>query len=374
MVSQATPEGTLRFARRMADRAAPGHFRSGPAAARAEDSLHLSSIGMGSYTGPADEDGDRQYREAVVEAVLSGVNVIDCSINYRHMRSERSLGQGLRSLFETGQASRDEVFVMTKGGYFPFEGTVPSDVGRYLRRTYLDPGIVQPDEVVSGSHCIAPRFLDDQLSRSLSNFGLEAVDVYFLHNVEQQLDEVSPEDFLRRVRDAFVFLEQAVRDHRIGCYGTATWNGFRVPGDARDHLSLEKLVQTAAQVAGTGHHFRVIQLPYNLGMSEALSKPTQELQGKSATILEAAAALGIMVVTSVPLLQTQVLPHVPERFTERMPGLTTSAQRALQFVRSTPGVFSALVGMKSLAHVRENAVVVSVDPLDRPGFLKLLAD
>ena len=38
-----------------------------------------------------------------------------------------------------------------------------------------------------------------------------------------------------------------------------------------------------------------------------------------------------------------------------IPGLETDAQRAIQFVRSTPGIGTALIGMKSVAHVEEKA-------------------
>jgi aryl-alcohol dehydrogenase-like predicted oxidoreductase len=41
-------------------------------------------------------------------------------------------------------------------------------------------------------------------------------------------------------------------------------------------------------------------------------------------------------------------------------GLDTDAQRALQFVRSSPGVTSALVGMKDSAHVQENLELLTV--------------
>lgn len=384
----ATPEGTDRYARRLAGRVAPLHFRSWPggpgqtpeagagagagAEAGAGFTLRLSSIGFGSYTGSADDEGDRQYREAVQEAIRSGVNVIDCAINYRNMRSERALGDGLRSLLASGEVARDEVFVMTKGGYFPFDGEMPANAGEYLRRTYIDPGIVKKNEVVAGSHCIAPKYLEDQLRRSLGNLGLQAVDVYFLHNVEQQLEALSPDDFYRRVESAFRFLETQATAGKIRYFGAATWNGLRVAPETQGHLSLERLMQTAEAAGGKEHRFLVVQLPYNLGMAEALTAPTQEVQGKRVSVLDAAAYFGLMVVTSVPLLQTQILPHIPEAFVDRMPGLSTNAQRAIQFARSTPGVLAPLVGMKQLAHVQENTVVAQVDPLPEDQFLKLL--
>jgi aryl-alcohol dehydrogenase-like predicted oxidoreductase len=47
---------------------------------------------------------------------------------------------------------------------------------------------------------------------------------------------------------------------------------------------------------------------------------------------------------------------------EAFPGLSTSAQRALQFARSTPGVTTALVGMGRREHVAENLDVARVEP------------
>ena len=56
---------------------------------------------------------------------------------------------------------------------------------------------------------------------------------------------------------------------------------------------------------------------------------------------------------SASLLQSQ-LARLPATLEARIPGLSTSAQRAIQFVRSTPGVATALVGMKRREHVEEN--------------------
>ena len=52
----------------------------------------------------------------------------------------------------------------------------------------------------------------------------------------------------------------------------------------------------------------------------------------------------------------------PAALAQVLEGLRTDAQRALQFVRSTPGVGTALCGMRSLAHVEENARLVGTPP------------
>jgi aryl-alcohol dehydrogenase-like predicted oxidoreductase len=58
---------------------------------------------------------------------------------------------------------------------------------------------------------------------------------------------------------------------------------------------------------------------------------------------------------------------------EFIPGLTTDAQRALQFVRSTPGITTALVGMKTTTHVDENAKIGALAPMAWEQFQRLFS-
>jgi aryl-alcohol dehydrogenase-like predicted oxidoreductase len=58
---------------------------------------------------------------------------------------------------------------------------------------------------------------------------------------------------------------------------------------------------------------------------------------------------------------------------EYVPGFGSDAQRALQFVRSTPGIGTALVGMKSVAHVDENAAVAAVPPMAWEQFQRMFS-
>src|SRR5215203_581820 len=117
----ATTEGTKRYRERFADRAAKGHFRE-------KYGLVLSSIGIGTYLGNADEATDRNYSNAVVRAVQLGTNVIDSAANYRFQRSERSIGKALAKLTNELGFSRDELIICTKGGYLPFDGAPPWNV------------------------------------------------------------------------------------------------------------------------------------------------------------------------------------------------------------------------------------------------------
>jgi aryl-alcohol dehydrogenase-like predicted oxidoreductase len=364
MTKSATKEGTTRYAKRFAGRAAEGHFRE-------TQRLVLSSIGIGTYLGQPDTRTDEGYAVAVTAAVENGINVIDAAINYRFQRSERSIGAAIQQLATRGFA-REEFVVCTKGGYLTPDGSMPSDPNEYFFREYIQPGVFSAKDIAGGSHCMTPKFLKNQLGRSLKNLGLECVDIYYLHNPEAQLAEVSKEEFLNRVREAFTFLESAVEAGEIQYYGMATWNGFRQDARARDAMQLGEIVQIAQEIAGGLHHFRFVQLPFNLGMTEALTLGNQSLRGRDRTIMEAASELDITLIASASLLQGQVARNLPKFVAEAL-GLENDAERALQFVRSSPGITTALVGMSRVEHVKANAKLVSVPPATVDEFTKLFA-
>jgi aryl-alcohol dehydrogenase-like predicted oxidoreductase len=347
----ATLAGTARYRERFRE-VAEDHFRQ-------TRDLWLSSIGVGTYLGDADDETDARYAEAIVRAVELGANMIDTAANYRFQRSERSIGLALRELSERGFA-RDELVICTKGGYLPFDGAPPRDVRRYVEDTFVKPGIASFADIAGGAHCMTPRYLQNQLSQSLANMNLSCVDVYYVHNPESQLSAVSAEEFWQRLRAAFEFLEESVAGGKIRNYGVATWNGFRAEPDAGGYHSLEQMVETAKGVAGDNHHFRFIQLPVNLAMPEALFFQNQKLGDAYVSVLEAAEAFGVTAIASGSLLQGQVTRGLPEAIRDPLGSLATDAQTGIQFVRSAPGIATALVGMSRVAHVEENLQLAGV--------------
>ncbi|HUL16059.1 MAG TPA: aldo/keto reductase [Terriglobales bacterium] len=362
MDGKATEESTAKYAERWSGEAKPGHFREA-------QGIVLSSIGIGTYLGKPDAATDAAYTKAVVAAVESGINVIDTAINYRFQRSERSIAAALQQLVMRGY-SRGEIVVCTKGGYLTPDGAMPGDPNEYFFREYIQPGIFSAKDIAAGSHCMTPRYLENQLERSLKNLGVACVDVYYLHNPETQLSEIPKPEFLKRVREAFVFLESAAAAGKLQFYGMATWTGFRQEKTEREAMQLSELCQIAREIAGEKHRFRFVQLPFNLGMTEALTLGNQHLDGKQRTIMEAAHELNITLVTSAALMQGQVTRNLPS-FVAAALGLNDDAERALQFARSAPGITTALVGMSSVEHVKANARLVGVPPATIEEFSKL---
>ena len=210
---------------------------------------------------------------------------------------------------------------------------------------------------------MTPKYLENQLDRSLENLGLDVIDIFYIHNPETQLEEIPRETFFERLRSAFKFLESAVSDGKIRMYGTATWNAYRIPGNDREFLSLSEVVQCARDGAGEGHHFSVVQLPYNLAMREAYGHRNQPVGDRSLSTLEAAAELGITVVASASILQDRLSRNLPESVTQHLPNLRTDSQRAIQFVRSTPSIVTVLVGMSRSEHVEENLCLAKIAPV-----------
>ena len=328
----ATAQGTTRFADRFAAYRHAGFYRT------ATD-LTVSSLGIGTYLGEADDATDQAYTDALIAAGENGINFFDCAINYRNQRSERAMGAALKRL------QRDEIVVCTKAG-FVTRGAMPA--------------ALPPGDIVGGMHSMSPEFLADQMGRSLVNLGLDTIDVFYLHNPETQLGFVRPDDFEERIRRAFAFLERMADEGKIRYYGVATWEGLRKKGA----LDLERLVSIAATEGGAQHRFRFVQLPFNLGMVEAFA-------GEPESILETASRLGMTVVASASLLQGGVLADLPGELANFLPGLESNAQRAIQFTRSTPGIAVALAGMSRREHVIENAGVARVPPLTPEQYLRI---
>jgi aryl-alcohol dehydrogenase-like predicted oxidoreductase len=331
----------------------------------------ISSIGIGTYLGEPDSSTDHAYRDSVEAAVKNGVNLLDSAINYRLQRSERSIRAALERLVAEG-FTREELIVCTKAGFLTPDGEMPADPNEYFQREFIAKEIFTVEDIAAGCHCLAPLYLEDQIERSRRNLGVECIDVFYLHNPETQLTAVPRDEFSRRMLAAMRTAESAVAAGKIRAYGMATWNAFRNDPHSPDYLSLEDMVALARQAGGNEHHFQFVQLPFNLAMPEALIRPNQTAQGKTVSMIQAARELGITLIASASLLQSHLAGKVPAMIQSTL-GLQSDLECALQFVRSAPGITTALVGMKSVEHVRTNLRLVGVSPTGQEQFRKMFA-
>ena len=356
----ATTEGTKTFSQNSSIN--PLNFRTFA-------NLHLSNIGIGTYLGESNSRTDELVKNAVKQSVLSGVNVIDTAINYRAQKAERSVGKAISELIVDGNITRDQIFVSSKNGYVTNDADIQEDFMQYVIREFGKTGIVKEGDITSGYHCMTTPYLSDQLDRSLKNLDLECIDLMYLHNsIEGQIKDVSKDQFLENLKSVFELYEQKRDEGKIKFYGMATWECFRVMSDNPQYLLLEDIVEMAKNIGGIDHGFKFIQLPYNMNYDQALLGKNQLLQNKPVSILESAVALGIGVFTSVPFMQGRLLsPGSMPEFNDLKPSL-----RALQFIRSSPGVLAPLVGQKSTEHVSENLEILNIPPMSNKDFFQLV--
>ncbi|RMH06041.1 MAG: hypothetical protein D6704_08160, partial [Nitrospirae bacterium] len=304
----ATPEGTGQYASRILATAPqpPIHgFTS-----LGSTGLTVSRIGFGSYRVDLDHE---EHRLALIKALREGCNLLDTSTNYGDGESEHVIGSVLAELITTRELTRDEVVIVSKIGYVQ---------GRALARAKAreEAGNPFPELVKYGEgvwHCIHPEFLHEQLAHSLDRLGLATLDVCLLHNPEYFLADaknrtpaMTPsalrdirQEFYRRLQHAFTWLETQVAAGRLRYYGVSS-NTCTAPPHDPEATSLSQMLEAAQAAAREAdqpiHHFRVLQLPFNLLESGALLTPNTGPHQQH-TVLDVAQAEQIAVLVNRPL-------------------------------------------------------------------------
>lgn len=237
--------------------------------------LTVSQAGFGCYRI---EPQVPEHGQALRQALLSGVNLIDTSSNYGDGGSETLVGRVLAELRQEDALSREQVVVVTKAGYLQGANYAESQERKKQGKPW--PELVE--YAPNLEHCIHPEFLAGQLTASLERLNLAALDVYLLHNPEYYLGwaakqgmalERAREEYYRRIEAAFRYLEGEAQAGRIAFYGVSS-NTFPAPDNYEEFSSLDKLWQIAQRIS-TEHHFRVIELPFNLLEPGAASEPNQ---------------------------------------------------------------------------------------------------
>ena len=298
----ATSGGTAAYAVRMIGRPGGSSNMAHGYTTFGATALTTSRLGFGGY-----RTGDEpEHREALTKALLNGCNLIDTSTNYMDGDSERMIGSVLDQLIAKRELTRDEVIVVSKIGYVQGENLKRAETREKAGKPY-------PEMVKYGDgiwHCLHPEFLADQLTLSLDRLGLQTLDVLLLHNAEYFLSDATHrgqtdllplrEEFYRRLRAAFAYLEQQVADGRLQYYGLSS-NTCAAPPDDPEATSLSRMIEAARQAAnGGGHHFRVLQLPMNLFESGALLTSNTGVKDEQ-TVLDLAQREHIAILVNRPL-------------------------------------------------------------------------
>ncbi|AHE97038.1 oxidoreductase [Thioalkalivibrio paradoxus ARh 1] len=332
--------------------------------------MSLSTIGIGTHRGDADEFTDAQYLESLGVALDGGINVIDTAINYRAMRAERVVGRAVQSYIERGGA-RESVFVTTKGGFVPHDSSDSRPAAVWVQEELVQPGFLDPADALV-RHCLRKDWIEESLRRSLNNLGLSQVDAYLLHNPERFFVRTGAE-FWRILTETFSLLEDKVAEGQLRYYGLALWDAIRADLRSPSLLPLAKALECARLAAGGArHHFRILEMPLNVNDASALRRRNQLVQGRWVAALSFASEHDMFVLASASVARAGTLGQRSRSRLPVVPGTEDPYVRALQFTRSAPGVGCALVGMRRVEHVRSALKLSTVTPECSDAIIGLL--
>lgn len=282
--------------------------------------LDVSVVGFGTMTiggifGPVDDAVSIQALHAAVDA---GMNFIDTSDAYGAGHSERIVGAFLKE-----RRDRDQIIVCTKGG----------------------------NNMVTGVRNFTPDYIRACVEGSLQRLGVDAIDVYLLHN---------PSLANLQAEDSFDVIEAYQRQGRIMHWGVSV-------------NTLAECEQTVA--AGRA---AVMQMEYNI------------FEQAPAAVFAKAHAAGVGVIARVPLKRGLLSGRFDEqwRFDEedrrkqmfspdKMPALVAKvrqieaavaelgrplAEVAVRFCVSNPHVAVTIPGIRTPAQAKRNAEACEVLP------------
>lgn len=284
--------------------------------------LQVPVVGFGSMTiggifGPVDDAVSIQALHAAIDA---GMRFIDTSDAYGAGRSERVIGRFLQE-----RPDRDQIIICTKGG----------------------------NNMVTGARNFAPEYIRGCVEGSLQRLGVEAIDLYLLHNPSVQN---------LKAGDSFELLEKYQAEGRIKHWG----------------VSLNTLEECELAVA-SGQP-AVLQMEYNL--------LDQEADG----VFAKARAAGVGVISRVPLKRGLLSGRIDEQthFVEgdrrrnilapdKLPAMVARVKRiaevvsdygrplaevAVRFCVSNPNVSLTIPGIRTPEQARANAAASEPLPAD----------
>lgn len=310
--------------------------------------LTVSRVGFGCYRV---HEFEPEHRQALKDALLGGVNLIDVSTNYADGSAERLVGDVTRELIDQGQLKREEFVVVTKVGYVQGTNLREAKERAGTGRAWAEMVEFQQD----CWHNISPAFLEEQITKSLERLKLDAVDVLLLHNPEYYLKGGGSRDaYYLRIEKALRHLESEVAKGRIKAYGISS-NTFPEVESRSDFTSLKRIYDLAKSISPT-NHFQVVQFPFNLYEAGA----ELHLNNDRKTVLDYAAEKNLAVLTNRPfnayakgrLSRLTSFPTHDE--VEVKGGLHTVLGRAIELEKKAPGYPKAPQGFQWAHALRDH--------------------
>jgi aryl-alcohol dehydrogenase-like predicted oxidoreductase len=324
----------------------------------------VSRLGWGTLPGELKNIVDSKIERALSQVLAGGVNVLDTSPAYRCRRSQAAVGVALGRELARGTLAREEIVVGTHAGWI-HTARMEDDPADVLKDEVLPATGLTATEFAGGVWSLHPAWLRHQLDLASSLAGLESFDLLWLDAPETALRAWPRERWRSHLLEAFRTCEEWVAQGRLGGYGLTSLEGFPADGQGRPTLNLEELWQLARQAAGGDPAWRGLMLPYSLASLDLLNLNVGERP-----LATWAKEHNLWLQTILPLGQGQLAQGLPGFLRQAMPELS-AAQCALQVVRSTAGVGTVVVGMKSREHITENLALLAHPALSQGDWLRL---
>lgn len=368
----ATSAATKLYTQTFGKACAPGHYSD-----FLNLHLQLSSLGIGTFPGAANDAVDDDYAAIIERALLNGINVIDTAAHYRYCRSPSVVGEGLRRALAQG-VTREQVYLISKGGFLGFRDGPPADFEAWFESEIVAKELGTRADLTK-AHLISPQHVQFQLEFSRHAMGVETLDAFLIDQPEVHIPSIGKDQLNKKLEQVFVVLEQAVQDGKLRAYGISTFEGFRVETDHPLFQSItsmqghaEKAARLVQKRDDAKHYFKVIELPFNQVMLEGFTRFSHATgHGNIGSTIQAAYQLKVYVMASHTMLKGHLARQSTETVQNAMPLLKNHAQRALQFNRSTPGLGTSLVGISSPEHLDDVLAVARIAPLEKAEYLKM---
>ncbi len=218
----------------------------------------MGQVGFGSYRVSIKS---KVHRESLIKALEAGCSLIDTSSNYTNGESEELIGAVL------SEHPQYKPIIVTKAGYIQGQAL---DVLHELNEKGL--ALEELVDLSEGlKHSIHPDFLRSQLEQSLKRLKRDSVDYFLLHNPEYyfQTEESTQDEYYQRLKKAFLYCEEEVKNGRIKAYGVSS-NNFVLPLTDPHVTGLPRIIEVLKDISAK--NFKMVQFPFNLIEIGALEK------------------------------------------------------------------------------------------------------
>jgi aryl-alcohol dehydrogenase-like predicted oxidoreductase len=327
---RATAGGTAAFAERACQRV---DLRTSLCHFRRAGALHASSIALLLDAATADE--------LLPPALDYGINVVQAPLGDE---AQAAAGRAIAECIRRERCAREELVVTALGGVMA--SLAPLTLGSRLARIeddFIRRDLLTWSELTPSLHCLAPRYLAQEVAAAAARLAVGAVDFYLIDRPEAHRQQLSRAGFADRMRRAFAALEALCADGTLAAFGIATADASPAAAEF-----VGELVGWAREVGGDGHHLRALQTAVGLSSTPA-----------TLALLDGARRHGLFTfAVHEPLAGATLQPF----FRNELAGLASDEQRALQLARSAGGVGTVVVHPADVFELQEAAEVARIPP------------